>query len=202
MLATRNLGKAAELSRLLGFVAARQETLREHPQVQLPEEGETSYRENALGKARAANAALHVAALGDDSGLEVDALGGAPGIRSARYAGAPADDRRNVVKLLDALAGLPSEKRSARFRCVLALVRSPGDEVVVEGVCEGRITSAPRGEGGFGYDPVFEPDGSVLTFAEMPEPRKDAVSHRALAAAALRAALGSGMNRISQGGAP
>lgn len=190
MLATRNLGKAAELSRLLSFVAARQETLRDH-EVALPEEGEASYRENALGKARAVNAALGVAALGDDSGLEVDALDGGPGIRSARYAGDPADDRRNVEKLLRALAGVPAERRSARFRCVLALVRSPGDEVVVEGICEGRIASAPRGEGGFGYDPVFEPAGSLVTFAEMPEPRKDALSHRALAAAALRAALHS-----------
>jgi len=191
VLATRNPGKAAELSRLLGFVAARQETLRDHPEVPLPEEGGTSYRENALGKARAVNAALGVAALGDDSGLEVDALDAAPGIRSARYAGDPIDDRRNLEKLLGALEGIAPEQRSARFRCVLALVRSPGDEVVVEGVCEGRITSALRGEGGFGYDPVFEPAGSLFTFAEMPEPTKDALSHRALAAAALRAALRS-----------
>lgn len=191
ILATRNPGKAAELSRLLGSVASRSESLRDHPEVSLPEEGEASYRENALGKARAVNAALGVPALGDDSGLEVDALDGAPGIRSARYAGAAANDGRNNERLLAALAGITPERRTARFRCVLALVRSPGDEVVVEGVCEGRITSAPRGEAGFGYDPVFEPAGSVLTFAEMPEPKKDALSHRALAAAALRAALAS-----------
>ena len=190
-LATQNRGKAAELSRLLGSVARHYESLRDHPEVSLPEEGEASYRENALGKARAVNAALGAAALGDDSGLEVDALDGAPGIRSARYAGAQANDGRNNERLLGALAEIPLERRTARFRCVLALVRSPGDEVVVEGVCEGRITSMPRGEGGFGYDPVFEPAGSSLTFAEMPESRKDALSHRALAVAALRAALAS-----------
>lgn len=191
MLATQNRGKAAELSRLLASVARHRESLRDHPEVSLPEEGEASYGENALGKARAVNAALGVPALGDDSGLEVDALDGAPGIRSARYAGARANDGRNNERLLAALAEIPPERRTARFRCILALVRSPGDEVVVEGVCEGRITSMPRGEGGFGYDPVFEPAGSSLTFAEMPESRKDASSHRALAAAALRAALTS-----------
>jgi len=189
VLATRNAGKVSELARLLARGARRFESLRDHPEVALPEEGESSYRENALGKARAVHQALAVPALGDDSGLEVDALDGAPGVRSARYAGALAGDVLNNERLLDALRGVPPERRTARFRCVLALVRGPGDERVVEGVCEGRIVDAPRGEGGFGYDPVFEPAGASLTFAEMSGPMKDALSHRALAATALRAAL-------------
>jgi len=191
ILATGNAGKAAELTRLLHGMAERMESLRDRPSIALPEEGETSYRENALGKARAVNAAFGVPALGDDSGLEVDALNGAPGIRSARYAGATATDRRNNERLLEALEGIPPERRTARFRCVLALVRAPGDEVVVEGVSEGRITTRPRGAGGFGYDPLFEPGGSSQTFAEMRGPDKDARSHRARAATALRAAVAS-----------
>ena len=189
MLATGNAGKVLELTRLLAGVAGRFESLRDHPGVALPEEGDASYRANALGKARAVNAALGVPALGDDSGLEVDALGGAPGIRSARYAGAWAADPENNERLLAALRETSSERRTARFRCLLALVRGPGDELVVEGVCEGRIVTVPRGEAGFGYDPLFEPSGASLTFAEMPGPTKDALSHRARAAAAMRAAL-------------
>jgi XTP/dITP diphosphohydrolase len=189
VLATGNAGKVVELTRLLAGVAGRFESLRDHPTLVLPEEGESSYRENALGKARAVNDALGLPALGDDSGLEVDALDGAPGIRSARYAGALAGDRLNNDRLLEALRGASSERRTARFRCVLALVRGPGDERIVEGVCEGRIVAGPRGDGGFGYDPLFEPAGASLTFAEMSGPTKDALSHRALAAAALRAAL-------------
>jgi len=191
VLATANPGKTAELARLLQGMAERMESLRDHPSLALPEEGETSYRENALGKARAVNAALGVPALGDDSGLEVDALDGAPGIRSARYAGVTATDRLNNERLLDALQGVPPERRTARFRCVLALVLAPDDEVIVEGVSEGRIASVPRGADGFGYDPLFEPDGSSLTFAEMRGPDKDARSHRARAATALRAAVAS-----------
>ena len=189
MLATRNAGKAVELTRLLAGAARRFESLRDHPALVLPEEGDASYRENALGKARAVNAALGLPALGDDSGLEVDAIDGAPGIRSARYAGAVAGDVLNNERLLEALSGVPPERRTARFRCVLALVRGPGDERIVEGLCEGRIVEVPRGKAGFGYDPLFEPAGASLTFAEMPGPMKDALSHRALAATALRTAL-------------
>lgn len=191
VLATANPGKAAELERLLKGMAERVESLRDYPSLALPEEGETSYRENALGKARTVNAALGVPALGDDSGLEVDALDGAPGIRSARYAGLTATDRLNNQRLLEALEGIPAERRTARFRCVLAMVLAPDNEVVVEGVSEGRIVSVPRGTDGFGYDPLFEPDGSSLTFAEMRGPDKDARSHRARAATALRVAVAS-----------
>lgn len=176
---------------MLGGAVARVESLAERPGVDLPPEGAASYRENALAKARAVRAALGVAAVGDDSGLEVDALGGAPGITSARFAGEGAGDAANNARLLEELRGLPPEKRGARFRCVLALVDAEGRETVVEGLCPGRILDAPRGTEGFGYDPLFLPDGETRTFAELPPDVKNARSHRGRAAAALRRALES-----------
>jgi XTP/dITP diphosphohydrolase len=190
VLATRNDGKARELAMLLAGVARRFESLADYPGVALPPETPTSYRDNALAKARAVQAALGAPALGDDSGIEVDALDGAPGVISARYAGEGAGDAANNAKLLAALRGLPPERRTARFRCVLALVRAPGDEIVVEATCEGRILDAPRGAGGFGYDPLFLPDGQSLSFAELPADVKNRISHRGRAAAALLAEAG------------
>ncbi len=187
--ATRNEGKARELAALLEGVAARFESLAGRPEVTLPPEDAATYRENALAKARAVRAALGVPAIADDSGLEVDALGGAPGVRSARYAGEGATDADNIRRLLAELAGVPAARRTARFRCVLALVRVGGDEIVVEGTCEGRILDVPRGERGFGYDPLFLPEGGTRSFAELPADAKNRISHRARAAAALRAAL-------------
>lgn len=189
VLATGNEGKARELRSLLHGVAARFETLKDHPELALPPEGEASYRENALAKARAVRSALGLPALGDDSGLDVDALDGAPGVRSARFAGVGATDAANNARLLAALRGRPPAERKARFRCALALAIGPDEEVVVEGSCEGRIADAPRGIQGFGYDPLFLPDGETRTFAELPPGVKDTISHRARAAAALRAAL-------------
>ena len=189
VLATRNEGKARELAALLEGAAARFESLAGHPEVLLPPEDATTYRENALAKARAVRDALGVPAIADDSGLEVDALEGAPGVRSARYAGEGATDAGNIQRLLAKLAGVPEARRTARFRCVLALARGPGDEIVVEGTCEGRILGAPRGERGFGYDPVFLPDGETRSFAELPADSKNRISHRARAAGALRASL-------------
>jgi XTP/dITP diphosphohydrolase len=192
VLATRNEGKVREFLTLLQGRAARVESLRAHPDVTLPPETGSTYRENAIAKARAVYAALGAPALGDDSGLEVDALGRAPGIRSARYAGPDANDRANNERLLRELRDVPPELRTARFWCALALVRDPGDVVLSEGVCEGRILDAPRGEGGFGYDPLFVPDGETLSFAELPWERKNAISHRARAVAALREAMQAG----------
>jgi XTP/dITP diphosphohydrolase len=164
--------------------------------VTLPPETGSSYAENALAKARAAYSALGVPALGDDSGLEIEALGGAPGIRSARYAAGSAEghagDQANIERVLGELAGVPRERRTARFRCVLALVRGPRDIVTAEGVCEGHILDARRGAGGFGYDPIFLPDGETRTFAELPDATKNILSHRARAGAALRIALAGG----------
>lgn len=189
VLATGNEGKARELTVLLHGIAARVESLRAYPGISLPPETGSNYLENALSKARAVYRALGVPSIGDDSGLEVDALAGAPGLHSARYAGEDASDRANIERLLGELAGVPRERRAARFRCVLALVRGLGDEISAEGVCEGRILDAPRGAGGFGYDPVFIPEGHLMTLAELPAAEKNALSHRARAAASLRRAL-------------
>jgi XTP/dITP diphosphohydrolase len=148
-----------------------------------------TFLENALLKARAYAAWSGLAAVADDSGLEVDALGGAPGVRSARYAGPDADDRANLDKLLAAMAGVPPQRRSARFRCAAVLVDPELGEWHAEAVWEGRLLEAPRGEGGFGYDPVFVPDGWELTSAEVDPATKNAASHRGRAFRALRPAV-------------
>jgi XTP/dITP diphosphohydrolase len=148
-------------------------------------ETEDSLEGNAFLKARAVMQATGVAALADDTGLEVDALGGAPGVYSARYAGPDATYADNLARLLHDLDGV--EERVARFRTVVALVDPDGSELFVEGVFEGRITTDPRGDAGFGYDPVFEVDGR--TIAEMPEAEKNTISHRARALQALARAL-------------
>jgi XTP/dITP diphosphohydrolase len=189
VLATRNEGKARELTVLLRGLKARVESLGRYPHVELPPETGATYRENAIAKARAVHEALKTAALGDDSGLEVDALQGAPGLHSARYAGPDADAAANNEKLIRALDGVSPARRTARFRCILALLDGRGDPIVAEGVCEGRILEAPRGHAGFGYDPLFLPDGESLTFAELPPDRKNQISHRARAAAALQELL-------------
>jgi XTP/dITP diphosphohydrolase len=190
VLATRNEGKAAELKWLLHGVAARVESLRDHPDVTLPPETGATYRENAIAKARAVYDALRVPALGDDSGLEVDALDGAPGLYSARYAGPNATDLANNEKLLRALEGRSAGERTARFRCVLAFLTESVAPMVFEGSCEGRIIEAPRGRDGFGYDPVFLPDGETVSFAELKPERKNLFSHRARATQELIFALG------------
>ena len=191
VLATRNEGKARELASLLHGLARRVESLRDHPEIELPSETGSTYRENALAKARAAHDALGVPALGDDSGLEVDALRGAPGLHSARFAGPGASDRANIERLLRALEGVPAAQRTARFRCVLALVGARRGPIVVEGVCEGRILAEPRGGAGFGYDPVFVPEGESKAFAELMGDQKDLLSHRGRAARAIRDAIES-----------
>jgi XTP/dITP diphosphohydrolase len=169
-----------------------------------PEESGATFLENAMLKARHAAAAAHalrfrgaapsgIAAIADDSGLEVDALGGAPGIFSARYAGAGADDAANNAKLLSALAGTPPERRGARYRCALVLVFMPSDAapedatpVIAEGVWEGCILDSPRGSGGFGYDPYFWLPDLGLTAAELDPSEKNRLSHRGIAMRALR----------------
>jgi XTP/dITP diphosphohydrolase len=192
VLATRNEGKAAELSRLLGSAVRRIETLAAYPDVPLPPEDGSSYLEIAAIKARAVYEALGIPALGDDSGLEVDALDGKPGLHSARFAGEEATDEDNNALLLQRLASVPRGRRTARFRCALALVRSVDDVIEVEGVCEGLILEAPRGTQGFGYDPLFLPDGETHTFAELSPSRKDSLSHRGRAAAVLSRVLRAG----------
>src|SRR5207249_8262944 len=136
------------------------------------------YSENALLKARAVAAATGLPAVADDSGIEVDALGGGPGVRSARFAGDHATDEQNLVLLITRLEGEPQEGRTARYRCVAACAWPDGPEVWAEATCEGRLIGEPRGAGGFGYDPIFVPQGEHRTMAELPPEDKNRVSHR------------------------
>jgi len=190
VIATLNRAKGCELVTLLGDVPWEVRLLADaRPDAALPEETGPAYRDNALAKARAASRLTGAAALGDDSGLEVDALGGAPGLRSARFGGAGLDDAGRTALLLERLRGVPPERRTARFRCVIALVEPAGRERLVEGVAEGVIAEAPRGAGGFGYDPVFLYPPLGRTFGELTDDEKARVSHRGLAVRALRALL-------------
>ena len=150
----------------------------------VPERGKT-LEENALAKAQAAVALTGLPAIADDTGLEVDALEGEPGVFSARYAGEGASYAANVRKLLRRMAGIEPARRTARFRTVCVACFTARPPLVSEGVLEGRITTAARGAGGFGYDPVFEVEGAGLTLAELPFERKNAVSHRARAVEGL-----------------
>jgi XTP/dITP diphosphohydrolase len=185
VLATRNPAKVRELARILGeqVCLAGLEEFPGAPDV--PETGAT-FEENALLKARAIAAYTHLPAVADDSGLCVDALNGMPGVLSARWAGGHGDDQANLNLVLAQIADLPDARRGARFVCAAALVDG-AREIVVTGTLAGRLTSAPRGSGGFGYDPIFLPDGSDLTTAEMTPQAKDAISHRGRAFRALAA---------------
>jgi XTP/dITP diphosphohydrolase len=189
VLATFNAGKARELTALLDDLPFEVRALGEFPGAALPDETEDSYRGNALLKARAAARLSNALALGDDSGLEVDALGGAPGLRSARYGGPGLDDAGRCARLLAALTGVPPEKRTARFRCVIALADAAGRAEFTEGVVEGMIADAPRGTQGFGYDPVFYYPPLGRTFGELPAAEKARVDHRGRAVGAARRLL-------------
>ncbi|MGM0435053.1 MAG: RdgB/HAM1 family non-canonical purine NTP pyrophosphatase [Pseudomonadota bacterium] len=191
VLASNNAGKIAEFNRLLqpwGIEVSAQKELG----VDSPEETATTFVENALIKARHAARISGLPALADDSGLAVDALGGAPGVYSARYAGEPADDDANNRKLLEALAHVPDAERSARFHCVLVLMRSPHDPIpmICHGQWPGRIARETAGGGGFGYDPLFLVPEEGCTAAELPPERKAQLSHRGRAMAELRERLG------------
>jgi XTP/dITP diphosphohydrolase len=190
VLASANPKKAREIAEILGDRVALVPRPEEVPEV--VEDADT-FEGNARIKAVALVEATGRAALADDSGLEVDALGGEPGVWSARYAGEGASDAQNVARLLRELDGVGAHEpsaRTARFRAVLVLRRPDGAEVVCEGSVEGAIALAPRGDGGFGYDPVFVPaDGDGRTFGEMHAAEKHAISHRGRALAALVAGL-------------
>jgi len=186
VLSTGNRAKARELRALLAGIPYRILDLSEFPSATPPAEGEVSYLENALIKARAAAASTKALALADDSGLEVDALGGRPGVLSARYGGEGRSDADRCGVLLRELAGVPVARRSARYRCAVAICSPEGVEATAEGVVEGIILEAPRGTGGFGYDPLFYCPALGATFAELTPAAKDAVSHRGLAMAKAR----------------
>lgn len=177
VLATSNAGKRREFERLLRGRVARLLDLREIAPVAFPEEG-LDYAENARAKALAVLRACGQAALADDSGLEVEGLGGAPGPLSARYGGPGLDDAGRVRHLLAELRARAGASRRARFVCVAALALPGGLLRLARGECAGRILDVPRGSRGFGYDPIFEADGESVSLAELPELRKDALSHR------------------------
>lgn len=198
VLATGNAGKLKELRELLAPPAF--EVL---PQAQFTPSGaaETglSFVENAILKARHAAQASGLAAIADDSGLEVDALDGAPGIHSARYAGEQASDEENLRKLLAALDGKPALQRTARYQCALVFMRSAADPspLICQASWEGRIIAAPRGSGGFGYDPIFELADRRVTAAELPAAEKNLLSHRGKALRGLVAQLQAAVRSVT-----
>ncbi|MGH8134250.1 MAG: RdgB/HAM1 family non-canonical purine NTP pyrophosphatase [Steroidobacteraceae bacterium] len=192
VLASGNAGKLRELASLIEPLHLALLAQGELGIPAIPETGAT-FLENALLKARHAARHAHLAALADDSGIEVDALGGRPGVRSARFAGEGASDADNLARLLAELEGVEEPQRGARYQCVVVLVCGPEDPapLIAQGSWAGHIARRPRGRGGFGYDPVFVPAGGRRTAAELTAAEKNAVSHRARALAALIAALQS-----------
>jgi XTP/dITP diphosphohydrolase len=190
VVATGNAGKLRELRSLLGGLDLDLRPVTDYPGLAEVVEDGDSFLANARLKAHAVARHTGLAALADDSGLEVDALDGLPGVRSARFAadaGAGRGDAANLTLLLDRLLEVPAEHRTARFRCALVVARPDGRELCADGTCEGTIAELPRGRGGFGYDPVFL--HGDRTFAEMRAAEKERISHRAAAVTALRPRL-------------
>jgi XTP/dITP diphosphohydrolase len=198
VLATGNKNKVREFQQILSTA-----NLTIVPQSEFPgcpevvEDGAT-FEDNALKKARAIAAHTGCVAMADDSGLEVDALMGAPGIYSARYAGEPRSDERNIELLLENMRRVCDAGRGAQFVCVIAVVTPDGRELVVRGLCRGRITMQPEGSDGFGYDPVFLDEASSRTFAQLTSDEKNAISHRGRAVRALREQLPAFLTACTQ----
>lgn len=178
-IATRNKGKVSDFQKLFSRYGIEVKSLLDS-NLDLPEVEETgnTFEENAALKAETIAAYLQTPVLADDSGLVVDALDGEPGIYSARYAGKEKNDQANLEKVLQELKGVPSEERTARFVCVLALSQPNKETIFKSGVCEGSIALAPKGESGFGYDPIFYPAGKDKTMAELTIEEKNQISHR------------------------
>ena len=190
VLASNNPGKVREFNQLLAG-SELQVVPQSEFQVEEVDETGLTFVENAILKARNAAARTGLAAIADDSGLEVDALAGAPGIYSARYAGPAAGDRQNLEKLLEALSEVPDEQRTARFQCLMVYLRHAGDPTprIFQGTWEGRILHAPQGDNGFGYDPVFYVPGEGCSSAQLAPDTKNRLSHRGQALQQLVAAL-------------
>ena len=186
IIATRNPHKLEEIRAIFPFSGLEVVSVEEFSSVPEIEEDGDTFEVNAVKKAATTALIAGHWALADDSGLEVECLGGEPGVRSARFAGEPPDYQANNAKLLDAMRGM--EDRRARFTCVMALASPAGQCRVEQGRCTGRIAGEPRGDGGFGYDPVFIPDGHDITFAEMASDQKNRISHRGVALAAAKEA--------------
>jgi XTP/dITP diphosphohydrolase len=182
IVATGNTGKLAEIRTALAHTGWEFATIDEAGGWNVPAETGETFLDNARIKAEAARALYGGAVLADDSGLEVDAIDGAPGVYSSRFSGECATDASNNERLLGALREVPPHERTARFRCVIVLVDEDGHQTVSEGTCEGRIATEPRGEGGFGYDPLFLPDATPgRSMAELGMTEKNAISHRGAA---------------------
>lgn len=188
VVATANRGKLAEIARILDGLPVDLTPMDELG-LASPDETGTTFEANALLKAHAAAAATGLPTIADDSGLEVDVLDGRPGVDSAHYAGPQRDDAANNERLLAELADVPDAERTGRFVCAAVLVTPGGREWVTRGTMEGRIADAPRGEHGFGYDPLFVSEGATRTNGELSPAEKDARSHRGRAFRALRAAV-------------
>lgn len=180
VLATRNAHKVRELRRILELVNVSAEllTLDDFPDIDEVKETGLSFEANALLKARTVADASGVSAIADDSGLSIDVLGGMPGIFSARWGGRHGNDAANLALVLDQLSDVDDPYRTAAFVCAAAAARPDGNDIVVRGELKGVLTKVPRGSGGFGYDPIFVPDGETRTTAEMSPDEKDAISHR------------------------
>jgi XTP/dITP diphosphohydrolase len=204
ILATNNKNKVREINAILTSFGIAVESAASAGGIPEVEENGTTFAENALVKAGAAASHLGLPALADDSGLEIPALGGRPGVYSARYAGPGCTYADNNRKLLDEMAGLEGEKRGGRFVCAAALAFADGQEYVVEGELPGTVTTETRGSGGFGYDPIFVPNGYDRTLAEMSADEKNEISHRRRAfekmAVVIRNLSASGIiNSMGQG---
>lgn len=189
VVATFNRDKAAELRALLALPDVELVALADWRGAEPPAETGDTLLANARIKALAAVALTRLPAIADDTGLEVDALAGAPGVHAARYAGPNATYAENVAKLLRELAGVPPERRTARFRTVCFAAWPDGTEMSADGILAGTITDTPRGANGFGYDPIFVPKGETRTYAELTDAEKNAISHRARAVRVLRRML-------------
>jgi XTP/dITP diphosphohydrolase len=191
VLATRNKKKIEEIKRVIGDMPVSVLTIDDFPECPEVKEKGVTFRENAIRKALTVAQFTGKPALADDSGLEVDSLSNAPGVFSSRYAGESATDKKNMEKLLHEMRSIDDDKRNARFVCCLALVFPDCRLEIFSGQVEGRIGREPKGSGGFGYDPLFYPEGRDKTFAEMPADEKDALSHRGKALREFRKYLRS-----------
>ena len=178
VLASRNPHKIEELKETLSGLGLALKSSLDFPGLEEVEEDRPTLEGNALKKSRYVRRKTGLPALADDTGLEVDALDGRPGVYSARYAGEDATYEANTEKLLEELAGVEEKDRGAQFRTVVAFVDAEGEAHLFEGICRGAILTSPRGRKGFGYDPVFRPEGFDKTFAELDAPQKNEISHR------------------------
>ena len=188
VIATNNQGKFREIKSILADTGLNFLSLNDFDVPEVVEDGAT-FRENAEKKALAISEATGYVSISDDSGLEVEALGGQPGVYSARFAGPECNDNNNIEKLLRLLKDVPEEKRAAQFTCLVALAEAGRTLAVTSGVCRGKIARQKRGEGGFGYDPVFIPEGYDKTFAQLPAEEKNTISHRFKAFTAIKEEL-------------